>query len=260
MLKETEWMTINHILLELYTINDIHALAEKTMKVLRMLIPYSKGYFIMLDEEQNVLPDTMYFMGFDDMAVNSYLTRYYDADYLRYLYEITEETTVYQDTEILTDEIRRQTPFYRRFLQPQDIPYGCGILVIRNKSIIGIFNLFRSEQLGDFSEKDIYILNILKKHIENMIFNSRQMNRRQLMAEKCCEQMEADYGLTQRECDILRLISDGCSNNEICDKLVISLSTVKKHVYNIFVKTQVRSRSQLLNLLYHNDFPGKDTA
>lgn len=68
--------------------------------------------------------------------------------------------------------------------------------------------------------------------------------------ENCLQQMKEKYGITDREKDILKLIGEGCSNSEICDKLVVSLSTVKKHVYNIYTKTGVKSRTQLLNLLY----------
>ena len=123
-------------------------------------------------------------------------------------------------------------------------------MIIRNGQIIGIFNLFRSEALGDFSEKDIYILNVLKNHIENMIVNSMQLSRQQVAMENCLQQMKEKYGITDREKDILKLIGEGCSNSEICDKLVVSLSTVKKHVYNLYTKTGVKSRTQLLNLLY----------
>ena len=47
-----------------------------------------------------------------------------------------------------------------------------------------------------------------------------------------------------------KLLIDGRTNAEISDKLSISVSTVKKHVYNIFNKTGVSSRSQLLNFIF----------
>ena len=44
------------------------------------------------------------------------------------------------------------------------------------------------------------------------------------------------------------LINKGLSNQEISDKVVISVSTVKKHIYNIYNKTGVSSRGQLISL------------
>ncbi len=50
--------------------------------------------------------------------------------------------------------------------------------------------------------------------------------------------------LSQRELEILRLIAQGLSNHEICQRLFLALSTVKGHNKNIFDKLQVQSRSE----------------
>ncbi len=50
--------------------------------------------------------------------------------------------------------------------------------------------------------------------------------------------------LSKRELEILRLICEGCSNQEIAGRLVITLHTVKKHSSNIFAKLGVNSRTQ----------------
>lgn len=50
--------------------------------------------------------------------------------------------------------------------------------------------------------------------------------------------------LTQRETEILALISQGDSDREIAEKLTISISTVKKHVRNILSKTKARTRAE----------------
>ncbi len=57
------------------------------------------------------------------------------------------------------------------------------------------------------------------------------------------------YGITQREREIIDLICTGSTNQEIADRLFISLVTVKDHNYNIFRKTGVRNRVELVNLL-----------
>lgn len=50
--------------------------------------------------------------------------------------------------------------------------------------------------------------------------------------------------LTSREMEILKLIADGSSNNEIAKHLVISMHTVKGHVSNILSKLHVADRTQ----------------
>jgi DNA-binding NarL/FixJ family response regulator len=50
--------------------------------------------------------------------------------------------------------------------------------------------------------------------------------------------------LTDREAEILGLIAQGRTNQEIAEQLVLSLKTVRNHVSNIFSKLQVADRAQ----------------
>ncbi len=53
-----------------------------------------------------------------------------------------------------------------------------------------------------------------------------------------------DFKLTNREKEILSLISKGMSNKDIANKLIISLYTVKNHVKSIIQKLAVEDRTQ----------------
>lgn len=57
------------------------------------------------------------------------------------------------------------------------------------------------------------------------------------------------YEISPREAEIIREICNGLSNKEISDKLFISLQTVKDHTHRIYVKTNVKSRVQLITLV-----------
>ncbi|MET8088343.1 response regulator transcription factor [Micromonospora sp. NPDC005194] len=52
----------------------------------------------------------------------------------------------------------------------------------------------------------------------------------------------AVYQLTPREADVLALIGAGLNNNEIAERLFLSMSTVKTHVTNVLAKTGSRDR------------------
>jgi DNA-binding NarL/FixJ family response regulator len=55
---------------------------------------------------------------------------------------------------------------------------------------------------------------------------------------------EPAHDLTQRELEVLHLISHGLSNGEIAGRLFVSEATVKTHVNNILAKTHLRDRAQ----------------
>ncbi|HEU4717593.1 MAG TPA: response regulator transcription factor [Bacteroidia bacterium] len=51
-------------------------------------------------------------------------------------------------------------------------------------------------------------------------------------------------GISQREMEVLHLMAEGLSNQEIAGKLFVSLNTVKTHLSNLFQKLDVSRRTQ----------------
>ncbi|MGB0176140.1 MAG: response regulator transcription factor [Owenweeksia sp.] len=54
--------------------------------------------------------------------------------------------------------------------------------------------------------------------------------------------------LTNREYEVLQLLSGGHSNAEIAETLFLSLSTVKTHVSNLYIKMDVQRRAQAVEM------------
>lgn len=75
-------------------------------------------------------------------------------------------------------------------------------------------------------EKEVYV-----SHPEAFVFNETEW---------------AKLNLSPREWDVLQLITQGMSNAEIAEKLFVSLSTIKTHASNVFVKMEVKSRTQAI--------------
>jgi len=60
------------------------------------------------------------------------------------------------------------------------------------------------------------------------------------------------YGLTPRELDVVHLISEGCSNPEIAERLRIAGDTVKHHLSRVFDKTGTSTRVELALFAHHH--------
>ncbi len=60
------------------------------------------------------------------------------------------------------------------------------------------------------------------------------------------EKVRAEFGLSNRELEVLVCISEGLSNKTISEKLFISEYTVKDHIKNIMRKMNVASRSEII--------------
>jgi two-component system, NarL family, response regulator LiaR len=86
-------------------------------------------------------------------------------------------------------------------------------------------------------------LKLVKPKVETRIIekevylnNSAQMEINQQEITK--------LGISKRELDVLNLMATGLSNEEIAEKLFIGLNTVKTHSSNIFLKLDVKRRTQ----------------
>ncbi|MFJ8495265.1 response regulator [Streptomyces sp. NPDC094038] len=61
---------------------------------------------------------------------------------------------------------------------------------------------------------------------------------------------EPPDGLTARETEVLVLIAEGFTNQEIARKLHVSTATVKTHINNLFAKTGLKDRAQAVRYAY----------
>lgn len=61
---------------------------------------------------------------------------------------------------------------------------------------------------------------------------------------------DAPYGLSPRECEVLRLIAGGRTNQEIADELFISRRTATSHASNILMKLNLRNRGEAIAFAY----------
>lgn len=91
----------------------------------------------------------------------------------------------------------------------------------------------RSVHAGDFwVDKDVPAWNVFEE-----IVHSRPPTRAPLPQTD-----ESIQSLTKREMEILRLVAEGLTNEEIGKKIFISEKTVKTHLTNIFDKLKVNNR------------------
>jgi NarL family two-component system response regulator LiaR len=60
------------------------------------------------------------------------------------------------------------------------------------------------------------------------------------------EKQLQEIGLSKREMEVLLLMAEGLSNNEIAERIFVSLSTVKTHTNRIFEKMDVQRRTQAI--------------
>jgi len=109
--------------------------------------------------------------------------------------------------------------------------------------VAGIFKLYNN--VAD----DAWIAGFSLLFLAIGIFLSRKLFIKQVIVTQAApneinEQQLIKEGISKREAEILLLMHQGLSNQQIADKLFISENTIKKHISNIFQKLQVERRTE----------------
>lgn len=256
MLKAEEQYILNRIIKHIYTIKTPRMMRETFLKDLKKLIPFKFSAFSLgVKKNKSVyLVDSVVFSDFEKAFEENFLylseTRYDKEDYGAWVFLIPE-TIVYKDSEIVADHLRKKTSYYQDYLYANDLPYVAGISIVHNKKFLGAVTLYKTEKNGDFTEKDMFILNLLKSHLEARLADDDEnvINERKNISYF----LKSNYNMTSREIEIIGLIVRGHSNEEISGQLSIAGNTVKKHCSHIYEKIGVTNRSQLMQFILDND-------
>lgn len=141
---------------------------------------------------------------------------------------------------------------YRKKISNHRVKIACRTFMIISASMIPVFVLSLVFPSHSYIAIPVYAIAYF---IYCLVFLFIVVGHENEKEEKNREKKELtldsvmEYKITERELDVIRLIKQGYTNKEIADKLCISVNTVNNHIANIFSKTEVRSRIDLLNLL-----------
>ncbi len=112
---------------------------------------------------------------------------------------------------------------------------GANAYVMKNISIDKLVSIIDMVLNGE-----VWIAPNIAGYILDVLSNLNSSKKEAKECSKPC----GDFNLTNREKEILGLISKGMSNKDIANKLIISLYTVKNHVKSIIQKLAVEDRTQ----------------
>jgi DNA-binding CsgD family transcriptional regulator len=138
-------------------------------------------------------------------------------------------TTAVKLTNFLRPKEKERSLWYQNIMRPHGAEYECKLWLPAPAGITRGFFFIRGRRDPDFDERDLSVLTVLRPHLAAI--RERWERRRRVP------------GLTDREHEVLRLLKEGLTNQEIADRLVIATGTVRTHLENIFDKLGVHTRT-----------------
>jgi len=143
------------------------------------------------------------------------------------------------------------------FVVPVLLLYGtiasCLIVVAVNFRRMGNRTLKKALRVFFFVSLAFFPIFVFEINALSILLSIRYFNQPPfLTGSELTEHFKNSFGITDREGEIVSLLAKGQSYNQIAEALFISYKTVDNHIRNIYQKTSVRNRVQLINLLQAN--------
>lgn len=260
MLTQSEWEKLNELVITINNIQDSAAMRTAFLQKLMKMIDFDFSEFDIGVVRNSAAPQLVdpvmvskFSKSFEEEFIYQYENVFAPLDYVNWVF-MSRESLVYRESDLLNREARMQSPFYTNYLKVFDLVYIAGMVLVGGGRFHGAITLYKSEKHGDFSNRDIYILKQLMPHLHARFEADAGKIRKN---EKSLSYMlKNQYCLTNREIEIMGYVYLGCTNAQIAAKAGIATNTVKKHIYNIYEKLELKNRTQLVKFVIGNHLEG----
>lgn len=246
MLYERDWNFIVDTIYEINAEEDPKRVGRIALEALFVLIPSDQIMLTYMEktDQLNLRCKDVDTVGMPALYLDKFLAGDYNDDPYFLYCNVLKETKCFRDSDNMSDSYRESTPIFKDIYSKQGIYYSMRSYLAYKGSIVANISIFNSKERGDFSDRDLFILDLLAPHV------ALKLGR--IIAEKNGEEKRPvspeqydKWGLTTREQEIANLVVEGMPDDQIADSLCIAKSTFKKHIYNIYQKVDVNNRVQL---------------
>lgn len=249
-MEKNTFLMINDMIYDLYSCTSLNEIKAKFLMRLKMVIPYSYASILLRDTTAE--PDTIRLTtpicipeAFCE-AENEYM-RVADEDHLLWLLHSREPRLV-RESDLLEDQQRLNSPLYVHCYRKFHIFDSMQYASVYQQELLGILTLFRTEKDGPFTNEDMFYLQAIGMHLNAVLYQITHAQPKTPDLTHTLSHLKKDYHLTTRELQIAEQIYQYRNNDEIAHSLGIRENTLQKHLQNIFRKTNVTSRWELLRL------------
>lgn len=240
-----DWEAINALALWIHAEHGLRMLQAGALQRIERLVPCTASMFDLSarENEDGARPEfgAAIARGMDKAQLERYYAEFANRDYTTWCFE-TDQPTVYRDLDLVSTGARDRSAIYREWMEPQGLYFGCGAVLVAEKRLVGSVTLFRTRDMGEFSDLELRRLLEVARHLSlrlNDLLGGGDP------AADAVRKMASETHLTPREHEVLELMLAGATNPEMARKLHISESTLKKHVNALYRKLGIRGRAGL---------------
>lgn len=243
-LSVADWMTIVQLIYRINCIDDIAQYQKQTLELLNLTIDYSSAVFCMAELDNHLVK----VKNIENINISDQ-----DMSFLKnFLTNSSFITGICLDISgsVTRGPVMSHINIYEcSAIIPTELSHALCIVLSFKDTLLGYIILWRKPGDEGFITRDMCVLGTLRNHIALQLFKLQQTQYELADGKHELEKMLLKFHLSKREIEVLYHITNGISDEQICDSLFISASTFKKHLNHIYEKMNVNSRVKLLKLV-----------
>lgn len=244
-LEENEWMFLNDIAYNISYIYSFDEMRKNTLEWLNRLMNFNGAVFSTVESGHVI---TSIATGIEKNGVDLFNSLYECSSSYGFL--LSGRNYAWKQSEIISDKSLQNDVFFKKFCLPRHFEYAAGMNIVFREEVVGLINFYRKKEYGDFSRRELFIVDQLQKHLAyRLYYEAKKGDTRYFYAKGYHERICREFGLTGRESEILDYAVKGYSNEKMAELMSISVNTVKKHLHSLYEKMNVKNRVQLLQSL-----------
>lgn len=248
MIENNNVSLLSHIIYNIYNIENPNQMRREVMELLKYAVPFDTANFFLVKSDPSLkytLTDLVNVNSLKNPDIDAVLKKYmeecYTIDNTHWVCN-AKKAIVYRATDYLSESALENSNYYKEMFLPYDLHFGAQIVLAYNDTCVGLLTLFRSKKQPNFSDTDIFYLDNLKDHLSIRLYQSKV--QKSTGPHNSATYIEK-YKLTPRECEIMDLLFQGLTNESIAESLFISENTLRRHLYNLFNKLNIKHRWEL---------------
>ncbi|MGU9805693.1 helix-turn-helix transcriptional regulator [Pseudomonas sp. FP1154] len=210
-------------------------IAGHCLHAFTQLVPASRAAFYCVDRQLQAHDFNLH--GMSGEMHRDYLDNYRQFDPLQPRNYVSSDLAVVPLGLAMARQPIRDSHRYRHFLQRYDVVDVVEVFAHRGSRPQAAISLLRTAEQGVFTSEQLTQLAALQALL-------------QLAVANLPPQDDSLSSLTPKERQIALLLRQGVSNKELARELDVGLPTVKTHLINLFRKTGVSNRTELVSSLF----------
>lgn len=253
-LMERDWRFMLDAVHRINSAGSVDILERESLECLDALVPSTQGTFFVAEEEEggHIAYRRAVVVGEKARFMDKFISGEYDKDPYFHGMQLIPQTEAFRDSDLLPAEYRESCKLYQEIYEPQGIYYALRAYFVHKNKLVGNISLFNTKEEGDFDTRSLTVLSILAPHIAlklGTLLEEESAKEGVKQRNDPASRLMAKKGLTAREQEVVLFIVSGRDDREIADALCISLSTLRKHIYNAYKKLDINNRVQLCALM-----------